>query len=192
MNDSNPTPQPTPQDDLAPLDDFEQQWVDQLAQREPDLVQSEEAFVQAVMQQAEVASAAGSIPTIIGRIGTAALPYAIAAALLLAAFVGWVVLTGDTTQTPGQPPIVHQPNDPTQPIDGSSVVTNVRPKIELGKLIANVQSTATSPANTLIATVSEVPQTLSIDRLFDLLGDSVPDLQEILAPLKPNDEQSRA
>lgn len=192
MNDTNPThPENSPQDDLAPLDDFEQQWVDQLAQREPDLVQSEDAFVQSVMQ-AEATSLASDVPAVIGRIGTVALPYAIAAALLLAAFVGWYVLTDGATNTPSEPSIVKESTNPTQPIDGSSVATHARPKIELGKLIANVQSTATSPANTLTATVSEVPETLSIDRLFDLLGDSVPDLQEILAPLKPNDEQSRA
>lgn len=187
MTEKNPTPQDATQDDLAPLDSFEQQWVDQLAQREPDLVRSEEAFVQSVMHHQKQAG-----PAVIGRIGQAALPYAIAAALLLAAFVGWYFITDGTIDAPNQPSVANQLDDPTQPNDGSSVVINVRPKVELGKLIANVRSTATNPANNLTTTVSEAPETLSIDRLFDLLGDSVPDLQEILAPLETDNEQSRA
>lgn len=190
MNETNP--QPEREDELAPLDDFEQQWVDQLAQRETDLVQTEGAFVQSVMQQAEVASAAGRTPAVIARIGQAALPYAVAAALLLAAFVGWVVLTGDATDTTDHPNIAEQLNNETQPDSQTPVVNPDRPKVELGKLIATARSAATEPATSLTTTVSEAPDTLSIDRLFDLLGDSVPDLKEILAPLEPKNEQSRA
>lgn len=178
---------PQHDDELAPLDAFEQQWVDQLAQRETDLVQTEDTFVQSVMQQAEVASAAGQTPAVIARIGKSLLPYAIAAALLLAAFVGWVALTGDTTD---QPNIAKESNNPSQPDNAVAVVTPERPKVQLGKLIA--QATTTSPATDLNQTVSDVNQALTVDRLFDVLGDSVPDLKEILAPLEPKNEQSRA
>ncbi|MFK7790103.1 MAG: hypothetical protein AB8C95_11510, partial [Phycisphaeraceae bacterium] len=102
--------------------------------------------------------------------------------------------------TPNDQSIAKQPDDPSQPSEQPAVATNDqtndrptdRPKVELGKLIASVKTTATSPANNLTATVSEVPDTLSIDRLFDLLDGSVPDLKKILAPLQPKDEQSRA
>lgn len=176
----------------APLDVFEQQWADQLAQREPDLVQSEEAFVQAVMQQAKPCAKAMHAPAVIGRIGKTALPYAVAAALLFAAFIGWGILTSETDNTPNQPDIAKQPAAPTQPDSDPPVVTPDRPKVALGTLIANAKITATDPANTLTNTVGALPDTLNIDRLFDLLGDSVPDLKEILTPAKPNNEQSRA
>lgn len=182
--------QPDHDDALVPLDAFEQQWVDQLAQREPDLVQTEGAFVQSVMR-AE-AGALGQAPAVIGRIGKAVLPFAVAAALLLAAFVGWMAWTGDSGDAPDQPIIAHPPTNPPQPDSDTLVVNPDRPKVALGTLIANAKSTATDPANTMTTTVSEMPEALSIDRLFDLLGDSVPDLKEILAPLEPKDEQSRA
>ena len=188
MNQTNP--QPEHDEDLAPLDAFEQQWVDQLAQREPDLVQSEDAFVESVMRQAEAPSSAVSPPAVLARIGTAALPYAIAAAVLLAGVVGWAVLN-DSMSDADQPPVVGN-DDPTQPIDGSAVAQVDRPKVALGSLIANAKATATNPADTLTTTVNEVPKAVSIDRLFELLDEGVPDLKELLEPLEPKDEQSRA
>lgn len=192
MNDTNQHTELENDEALAPLDAFEQQWVDQLAQRAPDLVQTEDAFVQSVMQQAEAASAVGSSPAVLARIGGTALPYAAAAALLLAAYVGWAMWIGETSSTTDQPEIANQSNNPTQPEDAAPVVSPDRPKVALGTLIANAKATATEPANTLTSTVSEAPKALSVDRLFDLLGDSVPDLKEILAPLEPKREQSRA
>lgn len=192
MNDTNQHTELENDEALAPLDAFEQQWVDQLAQREPDLVLTEEAFVQSVIQQAEAASAVGSSSTVLARIGGTALPYAAAAALLLAAYVGWAMWIGETSSTTDQPEIANQSNNPTQPEDTAPVVSPDRPKVALGTLIANAKATATEPANTLTSTVSEAPKALSVDRLFDLLGDSVPDLKEILAPLEPKREQSRA
>ena len=184
MNETNP--QPT--EELAPLDSFEQQWVDQLTQREPDLVQSEDAFVQAVMHKAEAASAAGHPSAVIGRIGRAVLPYAVAAAVLLAGFVGWVVLNdalSDDTE------IAKEENDPSQPIEGLVVDTPDPPKVEVGKLIASATASG-NPANDLTTTVNDMNENLSVDRLLELMGDSVPNLKEILAPLEPENEQSRA
>jgi len=190
MNDKHePFEQKLPPD-LPPLDAFEQQWVDQLAQHEPDLKQTEDAFVQSVMQ-AQAASATAS-SAVVGRIGFTLLPYAAAAAVLLAAFVGWYVLKGDADEASNEQPIANQPGNAPQPDDASSVVTNDRPRVELGKLIAQAKSTATRPATNLTTTVSEMPETLSFDRLFDLMGDSMPDLKEILAPLEQKNEQSRA
>lgn len=180
---------PHPEEDLAPLDAFEQQWVDQLTPPEPDLVQTQDAFVQAVMQQVKADSSAGRPSAVLARIGKAVLPYAIAAALLLAAFVGWVALT---TNTPNDPPIAQQNDNPSQPGNAPAVATHDQPKLQLGKLIANAKATATSPANNLTAAVNQMPDTLNIDRAFDLLGDAIPDLKEILAPLEPKNEQSRA
>ena len=181
MNETNP--QPT--EELAPLDSFEQQWVDQLNQREPDLVQSEDAFVQSVMQQHAQTTAS---PAVIGRIGRAVLPYAVAAAVLLAGFVGWAVLNDALTDDTD---IAQDQNDSPQPDEGLVVDTPDRPKVEVGKLIANATASG-NPANDLTTTVSDMNENLSVDRLFDLLGDSVPDLKEILAPLEPENEQSRA
>ncbi|MBX2850793.1 MAG: hypothetical protein KTR15_03495 [Phycisphaeraceae bacterium] len=182
MNETNPTPE----EELAPLDPFEQQWIDQLAQREPGVVQSEDAFVQSVMSRHAQESAG---PAVIGRIGQAVLPYAVAAAVLLVGFVGWVVLKDQITD---EPSVVKEEADPSQPGEDPAVVITDRPKVELGKLIANVKSTATSPATSLTDTVSEAPETLNVGRLFDLLDGSVPDLKKILAPLEAKNEQSRA
>ncbi|MEM9346170.1 MAG: hypothetical protein AAGB26_06100 [Planctomycetota bacterium] len=181
MNETNHNPE----DELAPLDSFEQQWIDQLAQREPELVQSEDAFVQSVMRANAEAHGA---PAVLGRIGFSVLPYAVAAALLLAAFVGWSVLMQD----PSEPSTADQLNNPTQPNDESVVTHNDKPKVELGKLIARVKSSATDPAKTLTTAVSEAPGALSVDRLFEVLGDSLPDLKEFFAPLESENEQSRA
>lgn len=178
-----------PEEDLPELDAFEQQWVDQLANREPDLVQTEEAFVQSVMNKAEAASAAGR-PAVIARIGAAVLPYAVAAAVLLAGFAGWIALKDSITD---EQSVAQEDSDTPQPDEGLMVERPERPPVQLGALIANVKSTATTPANTLTETVSEAPEALSVDRLFDLMGDSVPDLKELLAPLEPdNEQQSRA
>lgn len=177
------------EDELPELDAFEQQWVDQLAQREPDLVQTEEAFVQSVMHKSETASTAGQ-PAVIARIGAAVLPYAVAAAVLLAGFLGWVALNELMTD---EQSVAQEDDDTPQPDEGLMVERPERPPVQLGALIANVKSTATNPANTLTETVSEAPEALSVDRLFDLMGDSVPDLKELLAPLEPdNKQQSRA
>jgi hypothetical protein len=185
MNDNDPTSQ----NELPPLDAFEQQWVDQLAQREPDLKQTEDAFIQSVMQ-AEAASAAGA-PAVLARIGSKpALPYAAAAAVVLAAFIGWYVLKGEPASTPSEQPIANETNNTLQPDVAPAVAETERPKVELGKLIA--RATTTNPTAQLTNTVSEMPDTLSVDRLFDLLGDSVPDLKKLLAPLEPKNEQSRA
>lgn len=184
MNKSNPQPTEEP----APLDSFEQQWVDQLAQREPDLVQSENAFVRSVMLKAEAASAAGKPPAVIERIGRVVLPYAVAAAVLLAGFVSWVVLNNTLISDAG---IADEQTDPPQPDESPLVVTPERPKVEVGKLIASATGGG-NPASDLTTTVSDMNETLDIDRLFDLVGDSVPNLKEILAPLEPKNEQSRA
>ena len=149
--------------------------------------------------QAEAASAAGSFrgaPAVLARIGEFALPYAVAAALLLAAFVSYRVLTSDTNDSPNEQPLANQTDSPMQPNDPPAVATHSRPKVELGKLIAKAKTTATSPANGLTAAVTEAPESLNIDRVFDLLGNGVPDLKEILTPLEPksdpNNKQSRA
>lgn len=175
-------------DELPALDAFEQQWVDQLNRRDPELARSEEAFVQSVLQQHAAPSQANGI---VGRIGWGAVPYAAAAALVLAAFAGWFVLTR-YTQQPAQAPVVQAPSTTPQP-QGPSAVTSVeRPAVDLGKLIAKARTTATNPATELTTTVSEVPEALNINRLFDVLGQSVPNLKEILAPLQQSNEQSRA
>lgn len=196
MNETSPQPDRATDVELAPLDAFEQQWVDHLAQRDPDLVQSEQAFVQSIMQQAEVASAAGSVDTILARIGRTALPFAIAAALSLAAWVGYNTLTSTPNIATNDQPLANQNNDPSQPDDESAVSMNNqaddRPKVAIGRLIANAKSTATSPANNLTSAVHDAPETLSIDRLWNLVGESVPNLKEILAPLDSSNEQSRA
>lgn len=174
-------------DQLPPLDDFEQQWVEQLAQREADLVQSENDFVQSVMQkQAEVHAG----PAVIGRIGFTFLPYAAAAAILIAAFVGWYTLQDNGNTALNDQPIAEELENDTQPGSDSVVANTDRPKVELGKLIA--QATTANPTADLTTTVSEMPEALSVERLFELLDGSVPDLKEILAPLEQKNEQSRA
>ena len=131
--------------------------------------------------------------SVIARIGFARLlPYAAAAAILVAAFVGWYTLNDNGSTVPDQPNLasLQQPDEQPQPDDEPAVATPERPKVELGKLIA--QATRTNPTADLTTTVGEMPEKLSIDRLFDLMDGSVPDLKELLAPLDQNEEQSRA
>lgn len=192
MNENNQAPEFAPDQELAPLDPFERQWADQLAQRDPELTQTEDAFVQTVMRQVETTNAAGQTPAVVGRIGTATLPYAVAAGLMLLAFIGGYWLIPDAGVAPHNDSIAKQPDNPTQPGSQSTVAANDRPKVALGSLIANAKTTATGPANRLTATVSDTSNTLSIDRLFNLLDGSVPDFKELLEPLEPKNEQSRA
>jgi negative regulator of sigma E activity len=183
---------PQTREDLAPLDTFESQWIEALAERDPELKKSEDAFVDAVIQQAASAQVSSHASAVLARIGTAALPYAVAAAVMLAVLVGWSILQGGTVQTPDRPPMAEQPANTLQPDDAPAVTQAERPNIRLGKLIANAKSAATMPANNLTATVSETPDHLSIDRLFDLVGESLPDLNDILKTQEPDEQQSRA
>lgn len=205
-NTTEPTPEPTP-DELGPLDAFERAWVGKLAEPEPELSRSAESFVQGVLDKH---GAAQQRPAIIGRIGdrigAGPVPYAAAAAVLIAALVGWYMLTGNGTgtDTPDSPNLAEQPN--TDPADGEQ--NNARPtqpdpaprvtqvdatKIPLGRMIAQTQTTVTQRASNLTAPARETPQALRMDRLLDLINSPVPDLKEWLAPLKQNnDQQSRA
>lgn len=195
MNNNNNQPGP----DQKP-DAFEQQWIDRLAERESDLIQSGDAFVQRVMQRANLAAAHESVPThaarrapaALGRIAPQLATYAAAAALLLAALIGWAVFFNDAPAAPSQQIAIDENFDAQQPADAIAVAPNQRPNIQLGKLIANAKNTATAPADNLTAAVNRAPQTFSIDRLFDLLDDSVPDLNEVFRSRESEEQQSRA
>jgi hypothetical protein len=193
-------------DALPPLDDFERAWTSKLSEPDAELSRSSEAFVQGVLDRhdAEV-----NRPAIAGRIGSAPLPFAAAAAVLIAALVGWFVMTGNNAVTDGSPQVADNDEsalpgnaagtdrdkapDALQP-DAGPRVTPVDPKkIQLGRMIAQTQSTVTKPASNLSQTVSEAPQALSMQKLLDLINSPIPNLKETLEPLKPNDDQqSRA
>lgn len=179
---------PTTHDDLTPQDDFERQWTALLAEREPDLPRTEDAFVQGVLDRH--AAETQGCPAIVGRVGFGTLPFAAAAALLIAALIGWYLFTN-----PGTAPInegVVEKQDP-QPDEPQLVHNGVDPaKLQLGKLISQTQTTVTKPATSLTQTVRDTPQVLRVDRLLDLIDTPIPDLKEILEPLKPADQQSRA
>ncbi|MGB0767096.1 MAG: hypothetical protein ACPGYV_05255 [Phycisphaeraceae bacterium] len=172
--------------DIEPLDDFERQWVDALNDRDPELLRSEADFVQAVLDRHDAATAR---PAVIARIGVRVLPYAAAAGLVAAAVVGWSLYSDATAPPLDQPDIADAPNQPP-PVDASDAVE--RPKVALGPLIARAQSAVIQPATGLTDTVQEVPDALSLDGLFNWLGEPLPDVEDILAPLEPDDNQSRA
>lgn len=179
-----------PHDDIAELDSFEEAWVDELRRPDPELTRTSDAFVQRVMQEHQQAHSA---PAIAGRIGPRLVPFAAAAALALAVYVGWVVLTGPGAQDPNGM-AVNPDNPPLQPAPDPPVTANVHAnKVQLGKLIAQAQSAATLPASSITETARQTPQLLTLNALIDLVDNPVPDLKELLAPLEQEeDQQSRA
>ena len=59
-------------------------------------------------------------------------------------------------------------------------------------MIAQTRSTVTQPASNLTSTVGDTPQAIRVERLLDLIETPLPDLKELLAPLTPDEQQSRA
>lgn len=219
MSKDNPTKNDVFGDDAMPesLDAFEEDWVGLLAAPEADLDQSEDAFVQGVLaehaaaclaeptvqqtpeevatQVATEQAAEESTPAVAGRIAPAprALPYAAAAALLLAALAGWFLLNPKQPGTAGTETAKNTQPDSLAPQPSTNTpVANVDPKkIKLGKLIAKAQGTVTSGPFGLAGS-DDATTLLPIDGLLDLFKNPVPDLKEILAPLEDEDQQSRA
>lgn len=187
---------PHPSDDLQPLDAFERDWIDQLAAPEQDLTQRSDDFVQAVMDRHH---AQQNPPSIAGRIGFGSMPYAAAAALLIAALVGWYLLTVNPSLT-SQPDLATQDQDTAEPTDEQtpqptdpSPVAPVDPtKIQLGKLIDQTQFALTQPATSLTTSLRDTPQAIQLQRLLELIENPVPNLKELLAPLDQSKQQSRA
>ncbi|MFN3165910.1 MAG: hypothetical protein ACE37H_02480 [Phycisphaeraceae bacterium] len=194
-------------DELPPLDDFERVWTGQLSEPDAEWSRSAEVFVQGVLDRRD---ADAQRPAIVGRLGFGAASFAAAAAVLIAAVIGWYVVTGNGPATDGTAQIAEndEPDPPSgthhagqndedagppQPDAGPRVVPVDPAKIQLGRMIAQTQSTVTKPASNLTQTVTQTPQALTMDKLLDLIKSPVPDLSEILAPLKPaDDQQSRA
>lgn len=81
---------------------------------------------------------------------------------------------------------------PVQPGGIEPVPPIERATIPLGGLITQAQSTATRPATGLTQLVGDVPASLNLNKLIDMVNNPVPDLNELLAPLKPSETQSRA
>ena len=87
MNENNPKPQDTPIDDTPPpMDAFEREWTALLAERDLDLVRTEDTFVKNVLDRHEQGT---NWPAVVGRIGFGRAQLAAAAALVIAALVGW-------------------------------------------------------------------------------------------------------
>ena len=186
-NNNNNNTSPTVEDEHAPLDSFEQEWIDALNRPDPELSRSGEDFVARVMQ---AHAEPGRSASVIGRIQPRRLPLAVAAALAMAAYLGWSLFLNGSS-TPPSPPIVNQ-SAPVQPHSNGPVPPTERATIPLGGLIAQAQSTATRPAMGLAQVVEDVPAALNLKKLIDLVNNPVPDLNELLAPLKPTETHSRA
>ena len=186
-------------DDLAPLDDFEQEWVDRLNEPEPALKHSEDAFVQAVLERHQPAPTERAVA---GWIGLAPRALATAAALLLAAAAGWYLYTTGNPSTETTDELAGNP-DPTaeqqdsnvpapQPDPGPAVAQADPTNIKLGQMIALTRTTVTQPANNLTDGLRQTPQALRVENLLELIDTPLPDLEELLTPLKPDNQQSRA
>ncbi len=191
MNENKPKPQDAPNDGAPPpMDAFEREWTALLAEREPDLVRGEDAFVKDVLDRHEQAA---NRPAVIRRIGIGRAQLAAAAALVIAALVGWFVLSdAGEGSTESEDKFVEQP-PATQPAEDTPVREGVDPsRLQLGRMIAQTRSTVTQPASNLTSTVRDTPQALRVERLLDLIETPVPDLKELLAPLTPDEQQSRA
>lgn len=208
MNDKH---QDQPDAPMAPLpepDAFERRWISLLDADAPDKADDDaEAFVAGVMDRYDAMRhpASRSDHAVAGRIGHSALPYAAAAAVLLAAFIGgYALLTGNppgtapTDQLAAPGPTT--PNDantqennaPPQPDAASRVVSGEPAKVELGRLIGQTQALATRPDPDLIKTLNQTRQMLDLGELIEVVNRPLPDLRELLAPLKQEDPQSRA
>ena len=190
--------EPDTHDPLDPLDDAEQAWISKLAEPEPELKRTEDAFTQSVLARYQAEQTA---PLLAGRIGFAPRTYAAAAALLFATVAGWYLYSQNPT-APGDPSAPEAfTNSPTpapiedhapQPEPLTPVATVDPSKIKLGKLIAQTRSTVTQPATALTDNVRLNPQALRIENLLDLIDTPLPNLKQWLAPLEPDDQQSRA
>jgi len=200
----------------APLpepDGFEQRWMSLLDPAEPDQAddapsRDTEAFVAGVMDRYDAMqrnTGTKRDQAVAGRIGRAALPYAAAAAVLLAALIGGYALITDNTSgpdpanhlaTPGPTPPDGEDDPenqtPPQPAPGPQVTHHEPPRVELGRLITQTQALATRPDPDLIKTLNQTRQTLDLNNLLEVVNRPLPDLQQLLAPLKQDDQQSRA
>lgn len=198
-HENEPNPNPNPTGEPEPMDAFDRAWIETLAEPEPDLKRSEQPFVQAVMQRYD--RGVHRPAPVAGRIGFGSLQFAAAAAVLLAALVGVYFLTQGGGDPPGTGTLANnnEPNPPlsggdnkTQPDPGRAVAPVDPTKIKLGKLIAGTQNTVTQPASELTTTLRETPNALRVESLLDLFDNPVPQIKQMLEPLKPDNRQSRA
>lgn len=181
---------------LAEPDAFEQQWLSRLTEPDPELARSADQFVAGVLDRH--AQARRPLPAIAGRIGmTSPLPYAAAAVLLIgAALMGFYLFKGGSVDTPTNPvarddSATPGPDQP-QPDGGSAVAHRDPSGLRLGSLIAQTRTTVTRPAANLTATLRQSTPTIGIKDLLELIDSPVPDMKELLAPLAPSNQQSRA
>lgn len=126
---------------LPPLDVFEREWISELREKDADLAQTEDAFVDRVMDRHR-GNAYDSAP-VIGRIGGRALPFAAAAALVIAALCGWLLWNpGEDTAAPGSGDVAQQPTgvNKSQPTNAPRVAVADSVDIELGGMISDTKS----------------------------------------------------
>lgn len=218
MNDQHHDQPDQPDETPAPLpepDAFEQRWMRLLGPAEPGQAdeapaEDAEAFVAGVMDRYDAMQCDAETRTdhaVAGRIGRASLAYAAAAAVLLVALIGgYAFITGqasgpdpaDQLATPGPYPSTgknnaeQQKSPPPQPDPSPRVVRGDKPKVELGQLITKTQALATQTDPDLIKTLNQTRQTLDLSNLLEIVSRPLPDLQQLLAPLKQDDQQSRA
>ncbi|MEM9414173.1 MAG: hypothetical protein AAGA29_01690 [Planctomycetota bacterium] len=185
----------TPWSDAAePLDAFEHEWVSVLRQQDGDIAETEDAFVDAVLEQAEQAPAT---PPVLARIGWA--PLVAAAAVALAGAVTWAALFS-SDNAPGTAPIVEQPAPSPEFTDSGSTLPDIddpsprhaprteqerralAQSLQLGTMIADTSGTFSRPAAGLPKTISNTSDQLSLKSLTQGITNPVPDPAEVLPP----------
>lgn len=194
MNDQHPDERT---DAFAEPDAIERQWMGILAEHDDAWSNSEDAFVQGVMDQLDEDHAElvdGDAPAVVGRIGLPfkRLHYAAAAALLFAAVIGGYLLitnAGSLDAPQADPDQFATPGEEDQ--ESTNTPQPPAKPLQLGQLIAQTQAVVTKPDPDLPGAINQTRQSLQFERLLEWVSSPLPDLNEVLEPLKPKGQQSR-
>lgn len=169
-----------------PLDAFERDWVDALRQTEPSDPARDAAFTQSVLDRWE----SETRKPVLAKIGWT--PYAAAAALLLAAVVGWAVLRGQPTAAPDGTPapesIVETPApvEAVQPDPARIAMLSederreLARSLQLGTMIAGTSDSLAKPAAGLPKTLDDTADNFNLQGLARGITGPIPDPNDTL------------
>jgi len=174
------------------LDASERAWVDVLKQPEPSEPARDAAFTESVLDQWERETRR----PVLAKIGWT--PYAAAAALLLAAVVGWAVLRGQPTAAPDGTPapesIVETPApvEAVQPDPARIAMLSederreLARSLQLGTMIAGTSDSLAKPAAGLPKTLDDTADNFNLQGLARGITGPIPDPNDTLPPRNDN------
>ncbi|MEM1354170.1 MAG: hypothetical protein AAGH88_04720 [Planctomycetota bacterium] len=153
MNDSTNNQSDDATTPLAPLNEHEQAWAGLLKHTDADLLSDSDAFVDGVMDRLERERGVFVLARVGRRLGDWK-PLAAAAAVAMAALLGWFVWTGDPDHT--GPNLAEQTPPTTTKLPGTlkdNQHADARPRpedINVGQLIGDFSRSVTRPQVTVL------------------------------------------